>query len=251
MRARSVALAVLGLVLAGCATREHVERLHVDLATVRVELGSLREAHDQHARETANLLGELRALEPRVRHVGAAVADVSESVRRLGERLEGLETTLREFRAEVAARAAAPPPPPPERPREPPRSDAAEAAYETALGTFRAREHGQAVLELLDFLAKYPKHPLAASAQYWIGEAYYLQHDYRQALAEFQKVLAYGGTNGPVAEALLKIGLCYARLREPGRAQEAWRRLVREFPESEAAARARALLRRGADARAR
>jgi TolA-binding protein len=28
-----------------------------------------------------------------------------------------------------------------------------------------------------------------ANAQYWIGEAYYVQHDYRQAQTEFQKVL--------------------------------------------------------------
>jgi tol-pal system protein YbgF len=251
MRWRGAALWVLGALLSGCATRQDVARLHTEFVLVRAELGSLREVHEQHARETARLLGELGAIEPRVRQLAHAAADVSEGLRRLGERVDALEATVREFRAEVAARAATPPSPPPERPREAPRSDPAEAAYQAALDTFRAREHGQAVLELLDFLAKYPKHPLAPSAQYWIGEAYYLQHDYRQALAEFQKVLAYGGPDGPVAEALVKIGLCYARLREPMRAQEAWQRVVREFPDSEAAERARTLLRGGADARAR
>src|SRR2546422_7060560 len=48
-------------------------------------------------------------------------------------------------------------------------------------------------------LARYPKHPLAGNAQYWIGEAYYVQHDYPQALVEFQKVLDHGGLKMPEA----------------------------------------------------
>ena len=53
----------------------------------------------------------------------------------------------------------------------------AEQAYAAALNAFRAREHGQAVLDFLDFIAKYPDHALAPSAQYWIGEAYYPRSD--------------------------------------------------------------------------
>src|SRR5206468_7143048 len=118
-----------------------------------------------------------------------------------------------------------------------------ESAYGAALATYRAREHGQAVLEFLDFIGKYPKHPLAANAQYWIGEAYYSQRDYRQALVEFQKVLEYPSANGKVPDALLKMGLCYTSLREPGRASEVWTRIVGEYPSSEAAGQPRSYLR--------
>ena len=109
------------------------------------------------------------------------------------------------------------------------------------MGTFRAREHGQAVLDLLDFLARYPGHSLAGNAQYWIGEAYYVQHDYRQALVEFQKVLDFGA--GKIPEALVKIGLCHVSLRDANRARQTWQRVVREYPQSESAGAARALLR--------
>ena len=47
------------------------------------------------------------------------------------------------------------------------------------------------MLDFIDFIAKYPKHPLAANAQYWIGEAYWAQRDYRQALVEFEKVFEH------------------------------------------------------------
>lgn len=56
--------------------------------------------------------------------------------------------------------------------------DDAQRGYDMAMANSRAREHGQAVLDFLDFIARYPSHPLASSAQYWIGEAYYVQRDY-------------------------------------------------------------------------
>lgn len=115
-----------------------------------------------------------------------------------------------------------------------------EQEYAAALATFRAREHGQAVLDFIDFMAKYPKHPLAGNAQYWIGEAYWAQRDYRQALVEFEKVFEHGPGKAP--DALLKIGLCYLRLSDVPRAQQAWQRVVNEYPKSESAVMARSLI---------
>jgi len=122
-----------------------------------------------------------------------------------------------------------------------------EQEYNAALATFRSREHGQAVLDFIDFIAKYPKHPLAGNAQYWIGEAYWAQRDYRQALVEFEKVSEYGPGKAP--DALVKIGLCHARLRDASRAEQAWQRVIREYPKSEAAALAQSLLRTNAASR--
>jgi tol-pal system protein YbgF len=146
------------------------------------------------------------------------------------------------------------PPISPVQPREPaPPAPAASRAgnpeqeYNAALATYRSREHGQAVLDFLDFIAKHPKHPLAGNAQYWIGEAYWAQRDYRQALVEFEKVSEYGPGKAP--DALVKIGLCHARLRDAARAEQAWQRVIREYPKSDAAGLARSLLRTNAVSR--
>jgi tol-pal system protein YbgF len=139
-------------------------------------------------------------------------------------------------------------PTPPGAPARPaPRAGNPEQEYANALATFRAREHGQAVLDLLDFIAKYPQHSLAGNAQYWIGEAYWAQRDYRQALVEFEKVFEHGPGKAP--DALVKIGLCHVRLHNLPRAQQAWQRAVREYPRSEAATTAQSLLRTHAAAR--
>jgi tol-pal system protein YbgF len=145
---------------------------------------------------------------------------------------------------------AAPPPPADSRPAVPrpsaetsARAPSPEQIYAAALQTFRAREHGQAVLDFLDFIAKYPQHYLVGNAQYWIGEAYYVQRDYRQALVEFQKVHQLQPDSPKVPDALLKIGLCYTNLHDATRAQRAWLRVVKDHPKSPAALKARSLLR--------
>jgi tol-pal system protein YbgF len=125
----------------------------------------------------------------------------------------------------------------------------AEQAYAAALNTFRAREHGQAVLDFLDFIAKYPKHALAPNAQYWIGEAYFVQRDYRQAVLEFQRVIEMAPRTPKAADALLRLGMCHANLREASPAAEAWQRLVRDYPRSDAAGKARSFLRAGVSPR--
>ena len=123
------------------------------------------------------------------------------------------------------------------------RDEPAEQAFAAARNTFGAREHGQAVLDFMDFIAKYPKHSLAPSAQYWIGEAYYVQRDYPQALIEFHRVLQMAPTAPASADALLRIGMCHANLRESAPAAAAWQRVVHDYPRSEAAGKARSFLR--------
>jgi tol-pal system protein YbgF len=268
-----LAAAILAILATGCATRGSVRHLRSELTTVRAELASARQAHEATAREAANTASEAKALDARVRELSAGLRESSQQLTQLRARLNDAEEGLARIRIDVAARTstpasppapppapAAPPPPPAAAPVAPapaagpperqareaaPRPGAAETAYGTALATFRAREHGQAVLEFMDFIVKYPRHSLAPNAQYWIGEAYYVQHDYRQALTEFQKVLdvdAATGT-GKTPDALLKIGLCYVNLHEPTRAQQVWQRVLRDHPDSDAAVRARALLR--------
>jgi len=153
-------------------------------------------------------------------------------------------------RALVALQTLAPvdeveaPAPPAPKPAATPagRDVTAEKLYATAMSSFRAEEHGQAVLEFTELIEKFPKHSLAASAQYWIGEAYYRQRDFNQAVTEFQRVPDLYPQSPPVAEALLKLGMCYRALHDLPRARETWEQVVKSHPRTEAATQARSLL---------
>jgi tol-pal system protein YbgF len=246
------AVAVVSLVTVGCATRGSVRQVGTDVAGVRADVTDLRRAQETASRELARTAADVRALTDRMAELQASLRDTAGETARLRARAEQAEQELRDTKSAVGALSAASAPSPaaavpPDRLRlEPPPASDAEHAYNAAMTTFRAREHGQAVLDLLDFIAKYPRHPLAANAQYWIGEAYYVQRDYRQALVEFTKVLDAAPRSPKAADALLKVGLCQSSLREHARAQQTWQRVVSEYGGSEAAAKARTLLQRAA-----
>ena len=69
--------------------------------------------------------------------------------------------------------------------------------------TQRARELFQ------DFLQRFPKDELAPNAQYWLGETYYADKKWNEAIVEFQKVLKEHRSSEKVPDALLKIGMSF------------------------------------------
>ncbi len=231
-------VAVMAVIATGCASRGTVKRLASEVSQLRSDLTDTRAAQEAAGREVGRTQSQLEALEARTRELGPRVLATAEEVARLAEQVRAADEAIRRTRA--ALDALPPPAAPVREPREP-RAGGPEQAYAAALATFRAREHGQAVLDFLDFIAKYRKHALAGNAQYWIGEAYYVQRDYRQALLEFQKVFELG--TGKIPDALVKVGLCYWSLRDPSRARQTWQRVVREYPGTEAARVARSQLR--------
>jgi len=68
---------------------------------------------------------------------------------------------------------------------------------------------GRARELLQDFLARFPKDELAANAQYWLGETYYAEKKWNDAIVEFQKVLKEHKNSEKVPDALLKIGMSF------------------------------------------
>ncbi|TMA17595.1 MAG: tol-pal system protein YbgF [Deltaproteobacteria bacterium] len=60
-----------------------------------------------------------------------------------------------------------------------------------------------------DFMNRYPKDELAANAQYWLGETYFTEKKWNDAIVEFQKVLKEYKGSDKVPDALLKIGMSF------------------------------------------
>jgi tol-pal system protein YbgF len=248
---------VLAVSSAACATRSSVSRVQTEVTTLGSNVQALRRSHEQAVGDLRQIGEGLRTTQARLVAITTQVSEATDATRRLGEQVDGTSTVLNQLR-EAVERAAHPPQqlsapvpavavPADRSPAPPTPTDQAKKAYASALGVFQSHEHGQAVLDFLGFLSQYPKHPLASNAQYWIGEAYYAQRDYRQAAVEFQKVLDRNPRGGKAPDALVKVGLCYINLRQRARAHESWQHVVREFPDSDAAVKARTLIHRYAD----
>ena len=88
----------------------------------------------------------------------------------------------------------------------------------SALDSFTQENFQRSVLEFEEFVVNHPDHDLADNAQYWIGECYYAQKNFEQAVIEFGRVGKYYSAGNKAPAALLKKGLA---LKELGRDQEA------------------------------
>ncbi len=86
------------------------------------------------------------------------------------------------------------------------------AIYTLALKKLEGGEHVRARELLTDFLARFKGDALAPNAQYWLGETWYVEKNYSDALVEFQKVIKEYKTSEKVPDALLKIGLSFQNM---------------------------------------
>ena len=241
--APTACLATVLILSGGCATRGSVRQIEARLDGIAADLEAMRERQVAGIHEAARQAEELRLTTGRLQELDARVRDTGDRIAALGARVSAAESSLREAIAAVEGlpRVAA-------SAREPARpadtSAVADRAFAAALTMFRSGEYGQAVLDFTDFLMRYPDHPLAPRAQIWIGEAYFRQRDYQQAIVEYRKAVDVAPGSPSAAEAWVKIGQAHAMLRQRPAAASAWERVVREHPGTEAADRARTLLRK-------
>ena len=83
------------------------------------------------------------------------------------------------------------------------------AIYALALKKLDAGDPPRARELLTEFLARFKGDALAPNAQYWLGETWYAEKKYNDAIVEFQKVLKEHKGSEKVPDALLKIGLAF------------------------------------------
>ncbi len=106
--------------------------------------------------------------------------------------------------------------------------------YETAYGHLLQRDYGAAEAAFEEFVRRHPNDPLAGSAQYWLGESFYVRGQYRAAAGAFLKVYeTYGNsTRGP--ESLLKLAMSLQRLGQKEAACSSFAELTTKFPSAPA-----------------
>lgn len=124
-----------------------------------------------------------------------------------------------------------------------PRADADPAQlFRRALEAYRSGQGAVAYSRFAEFARVFPDHDYADNARYWMGECRFERAQYREALAEFQRVLSDYPRSKKAPDALLKIGLSYERLGMHKRARRAFERVIATFPETALAELARSRL---------
>lgn len=109
------------------------------------------------------------------------------------------------------------------------------AAYQKAFDLLK-NSHYQASIDAFQaFEKKYPKSPYVANAEYWTGEALYVEKQYSQALVQFQKVVSDYPQSNKVAASLLKVGYSQYELQQWTNARKTLQSVVSQYPGTTAA----------------
>ncbi|MBU5635955.1 tol-pal system protein YbgF [Geomonas sp. Red69] len=213
--------------------RQSLEALQADMAGYQKEMASIRkggadlQATLESARVDMQLLtgkvDDVRILAQKpADDIALLKEDLNKRLAALEARMTKLEKGIEEQQAKAAAALKSP-----------------EQLYQQGQDALKAGQGAKAREFFASFLVQYPKHSLAANAQYWIGESYYQEKNYEQAVLEFQEVIKNYPDKEKAPAAMLKQGMAFRELGDSKSAAYILKKLVDEHPKSEEAKIAR------------
>ena len=142
--------------------------------------------------------------------------------------------------AGVPPDAAVPPPSPSAGLPPPPGPTAApgispQRLFDTAWTDYTAGQWTLCIEGFSTYVRTFPRNDAAGDAQFYIGECYYADGKYADALDNYNRVIANYPRGARVPEAYYKRGLTFERMNQPDQARESWETLLKQFPDSEMA----------------
>lgn len=255
---RGILVLVLFLAAAGCIPSQRQLRVEQDLEEMKRRLaeiertvvalrqeggGRLGERLEGLARQQADLQAGLDTMRVEFQSINGRLEDMARDRDQLHEDVAlirddlSLKVTALEDRLSRLEDGTPPEEPPAESPQEP---QTPEALYQRGLDSIQEEgdfTRGREVMS--DFLLRFPDHDLAANAAYWIGEAFYGEKKYENAILQFQEVIQEYADHPKAVSALLKQGLAFKALADEKNARVILEKVIADHPESEEAKKAR------------
>lgn len=246
------------MLVAGCATKGDLTSLQQDLdemktRTLKVEkeLGGVRsEARegiennlkgyqkdlDQLRKSTADIQATIDSSKVDLQVMGGKIDDLSLQAKKpaddlvllredldrrttgIEKRLEKIEKTVEELHKQVGEL------------RNKEAEKTPDAIYQKGIDAYKAGEYTKSREQLSRFIELFPKHELLANAHYWLGETYYSEKVYDQAILEFEKVVKEFPAKGKAPAALLKQAMAFKELGDAKSARFVYKKLIENYP---------------------
>ena len=119
-------------------------------------------------------------------------------------------------------------------------SGSAQEQYNHAFGLLRQSQYAEAEQALRTFVRRNPNDPLAANAQYWIGESFFNRGDYSSAAQAFAEAYQRYPNGSKAPDVLLGLGMSLSRMGQKSDACRTLTRLDREYQTAPGSIRERA-----------
>ena len=117
-----------------------------------------------------------------------------------------------------------------------------QAVYAQAFNALKAGSYSVAISGFQGFLKQYPTSPLAPNAEYWLGQAHYVNQDFAAAEGDFQAVLDKWPNSSKAPAAMFDLGNTQLAQGKTAKGRTTLKQVVSQFPGTDAATRAQALL---------
>ena len=238
------AACLAGLALAGCASTPEEDPVQIKLNDVDTRLARIeRVVANQSLLEMANqvaaLSSDMRAIHNDIDELNHNLELSRKQTRDLyadlDQRLKNLESRGAPATGGAAASvpgSAAPSAPASPAAAAPETTDS--ASYQAAFQLLKDSQYDRAIAAFQKFLVSFPDSSLADNAQYWLGEAYYVNKSYSDALAAFKRVAEKYPQSRKLPDALLKVGYCDYELKQWQAANEVLTQVATTFPDTPA-----------------
>lgn len=212
------------------ALQKEVTAYQKDMASIRKGGADLQATLDSARVDMQLLTGKIDDVrvmaEKPAQDVALLKDDLNKRLAALEERLSKLEKGVADQQAKAAEAQRTP-----------------EAQYQAAYDAMKGGDVAKSRELFGKFLEQHPKDKLAANAHYWLGESYYNDKNYDQAILEFQEVIKNYPQHEKVPAAMLKQGLALKEAGETKASIYVLKKLVEEYPKSDEAKLAKEKLR--------
>lgn len=250
---------LVALTLAGCAADRELAILRNDMERMNRQLLQLQVSQEVAQTKPQELVQrELEGERRTIADMKAGLDELRQQVSILSERMEASDVQMSRRIGTLEARltpgsAPAPmgsrPSPPAtgqtpmsgpalgESPGSPPAASSPEAKrlYQAALGDYQRGKFDLAAQGFRTYVDQVPHGDVADTAQYYLGESLYSAKDYRNAIAEFERLVRDYPQSPQVPSALLKTGYAYYEVKDGVQGRRALRTLVEKYPSSKEA----------------
>jgi tol-pal system protein YbgF len=132
-------------------------------------------------------------------------------------------------------------PPPKKKAEEKPQKPVSgpDEAYRRAYEKYTKGDLEGAKTDFKKLLEVYPKSKYSENAHFWLGECYFADKKYEEAILEYDEVIKKYPKGNKVADALFRQGMAFLEMKDTTNARLILKEVVRRFPQSDQANRAR------------
>ena len=111
--------------------------------------------------------------------------------------------------------------------------------FEAAYGFYRAESYREAARAFRDFLRRFPQSAHEANVYYWLGNADFLSREYAGGIDAYHNLLTKYPDHPRASEAMLNMAECQLALKKKSAAKATLKKLVAQFPGSDASDKAK------------